>query len=151
MRPYRDTVLRPADRDAAFLAYGLMFLAPFLAGAPILAAAGVAFAPRNSDDAVARSHLRGQLRTIVQDLLLAAVGFVCGWAALLGGVLEVLNVGVSVSQAEPVRLAMPAAVVLGLAAVWAICWLIAVISLFLTPALGALRLASGRPAGKGRA
>ena len=59
-----------------------------------------------------------------------------------------LHVGVQAAQSEPVSVAMPTAAVIALALAWAVCWIIAVISLFVTPAIGAIRLASGRPARK---
>ena len=145
---YSERIVRPGDRGAAFIGYGLMFFAPFMAGAPVLVAAGIAFAHRGSDDPIARSHVRNQLRTIGQDLVLAVIGFLCGWAALLGGILEILHLGVQAAQSEPVRFAIPAVAVVSLALAWAVCWIIAVISLFVTPAIGAIRLASGRPARK---
>jgi uncharacterized membrane protein len=143
-------VMTHSDRGAAFVVYLIMFVSPFLVGAPMLLASGIAFARKGSADALSRSHFDYQLRTMGKDVVLEIVGAVCLWLAVFGGVATLAGEApahIMPSGFDPTRMGL---VSLGLLAVWLLCWAWAALSLFLTPALGALRLASGKPAMRGR-
>jgi hypothetical protein len=85
-----------------------------------------------------------------KDILLEIVGAICLWLALFGGLATLAGEApghIMPQGFDPDRMGL---ISLGLLAVWLICWAWAALSLFLTPALGALRLISGRPAMRGR-
>jgi uncharacterized membrane protein len=143
-------VVRHADRGAAFLVYAIMFVSPFLVGTPMLLAAAIAFARKGHADPVLRSHFNYQLATMGKDIVLEIVGGICLWLALFGGLATLAGEapGHLMPQGfDPERMGL---ISLCLVALWLLCWAWAALSLFLTPALGALRLARGRPAMRGR-
>lgn len=146
----RPNIARHADRGGAFLVYLIMFLSPFLVGAPMLVASGIAMARKGHADDLSRSHYDYQLRTMGKDILLEAVGGVCLWLGLFGGLAALAGeapLHIMPQSFQPERMGWLS---LALLAVWALCWAWAALSLFLTPAVGALRLARGRPAMRGR-
>lgn len=139
-----------ADRGAVFLVYLIMFVSPFLVGAPMLLATSIAFARRGSADALSASHFNYQLSTMGKDIVLEIVGAICLWLALFGGLATLAGEvpGHYMPQGfDPARMGM---FTLALLALWVICWAWAALSLFLTPAIGAIRLLHGRPALRGR-
>jgi uncharacterized membrane protein len=143
-------IVRHADRGAALLVYAIMFVSPFLVGAPMLLASGIAFAKKGHADPVLRSHFNYQLSTMGKDILLEIVGAICLWLALFGGLATLAGEApghIMPQGFDPDRMGL---ISLALLATWLICWAWAALSLFLTPALGALRLMSGRPAMRGR-
>lgn len=145
-----DEVMRHGDRGAAFLVYAIMFVSPFLVGAPMLLASGIALARKGSADPISRSHFNYQLSTMGKDILLEAVGAVCLWLAVFGGLATLAGEApahIMPRGFDPERMGL---ISLGLLLTWLLCWAWAALSLFLTPALGALRLMKGRPAMRGR-
>lgn len=139
-----------ADRSAVFLVYLIMFVSPFLVGAPMLLATSIAFARKGSADALSASHFNYQLATMGKDIVLEIVGAICLWLAVFGGLATLAGeapIHVMPQGFDPARAGLLS---LGLLAVWLLCWGWAAASLFLTPALGAMRLASGKPARRGR-
>mgnify|MGYP001553599301 CR=1 FL=1 len=73
-----------ADRGAVLLVYLIMFVSPFLVGAPMLLATSIAFARRGSADEISRSHFNYQLSTMGKDIVLEVVGAICLWLAVFG-------------------------------------------------------------------
>jgi uncharacterized membrane protein len=149
MRSHRQ-VIHHGHRGAAFLVYAIMFVSPFLVGAPMLLASAIAFAQKGHADPVLRSHFNYQLSTMGKDILLEIIGAICLWMALFGGLATLAGEapGHFMPQGfDPDRMGL---ISLGLLLTWLLCWAWAALSLFLTPALGAIRLASGRPAMRGR-
>ncbi len=143
-------VMKHGDRGAAFLVYAIMFVSPFLVGAPMLLATSIAFARKGSADPVSRSHFNYQLSTMGKDMLLELVGAICLWLAVFGGLATLAGEApghIMPQGFDPNRMGV---VSLALLLTWLVCWAWAALSLFLTPALGAIRLASGRPAMRGR-
>jgi uncharacterized membrane protein len=135
-----------ADRGAAFLVYVIMFISPFMVGAPMLLASSIAMARRGSADPVSASHFNYQLSTMGKDVLLEAIGAVCLWLAAFGGLATLAGeapIHVMPQSFNPMNMGL---ISLGLLLTWLLCWAWAALSLFLTPAFGALRLASGKPA-----
>lgn len=142
-------IIHHGDRGAALLVYAIMFVSPFLVGAPMLLASAIAFARKGHADPVLRSHFNYQLSTMGKDILLEIVGAICLWLALFGGLATLAGEapGIMPKGFDPDRMGL---ISLGLLATWLLCWAWAALSLFLTPALGAIRLMSGRPAMRGR-
>lgn len=139
-----------ADRGAVFLVYLIMFVSPFLVGAPMLLATSIAFARKGSADELSRSHFNYQINTMGKDIVLEILGAICLWLAVFGGLATLAGeapIHVMPASFQPERMGL---ISLGLLAVWAICWAWAAASLFLTPAIGAMRLASGKPARRRR-
>jgi uncharacterized membrane protein len=145
-----EHVMTHGDRGAAFLVYAIMFVSPLLVGAPMLLASTIALARKGSADPVSRSHFNYQLSTMGKDILLEIIGAVCLWMALFGGLATLAGevpAHIMPQGFDPERMGM---ISLGLLATWLLCWAWAALSLFLTPAFGAIRLMSGRPAMRGR-
>ena len=143
-------VMTHSDRGAALLVYVIMFVSPFMVGAPMLLASSIALMRKGSADPISRSHFEYQLSTMGKDALLEALGAVCLWLAAFGGIATLAGeapIHLMPTGFDPERMGL---VSLGLLLVWLICWAWAALSLFLTPAFGALRLASGRPALRAR-
>lgn len=139
-----------SDRGAAFLVYLIMFVSPFMVGAPMLLATGIAMARKGSADDLSRSHFNYQINTMGKDIVLEIVGAICLWLAVFGGLATLAGEApghLMPTTFQPERMGLFS---LGLLLVWLICWAWAALSLFLTPAVGALRLASGKPARRGR-
>ena len=71
-----DPIMATFDRGVALTAYGLLFVSPFLLGSTALGALGMAFAHRNDEHSLMRSHYRFQMRlfwTTVAALVIAAL------------------------------------------------------------------------------
>lgn len=143
-------VMRHGDRGAALLVYAIMFVSPFLVGAPMLLATGIAFAKKGHADPLLRSHFNYQLSTMGKDILLEVIGAICLWLALFGGLATLAGEApghIMPQGFDPDRMGL---ISLGLLLTWLLCWAWAALSLFLTPAIGAMRLIRGRPAMRGR-
>jgi len=142
-----------AERLAALVNYGLLIAAPFTLNSLGLLAMFIAYTRRGSADPVARSHFDFQIRRYWMDLLLVGLGFVCAAGALAAGFgagIEGTMAGFGV--ALPVRYD---AVHIGVGAIvlfvlWLALWAMGLLGLLFGSIYGALRLASGLPAGKTR-
>jgi uncharacterized membrane protein len=139
---------RPGDRIVALACYGLMIAAPFTAGALGLIAVGVAYVWRGRAEPLERSHFDFMIRRFWMDLILVGLGLIClsgalgaGFGALIGSVFG--PSGAAVETWEHIGIG---AIVL--AVLWAGLWAVGLGSLVLGSIRGAMRLASGRPAGK---
>lgn len=72
---HHDPFMATFDRGVALTVYVLMFISPFMLGAPALAGFGMAFAHREDPHTVIRSHYRFQMRlfwTVIICLVLGA-------------------------------------------------------------------------------
>jgi uncharacterized membrane protein len=141
-----EHIVRHGDRGAALLVYAIMFVSPFLVGAPMLLASTIALARRGGADPVLNSHFNYQLATMGKDIALEVIGAICLWLGMFGGLATLAGEApghIMPQGFDPERMGM---ISLGLIAIWLICWAWAFLSLFLTPAVGALRLMNGKPA-----
>ncbi len=143
--------IHPAERLAALVNYGLLIVAPFTLNSLGLLAMLIAYLRRGSADPVARSHFDFQIRRYWMDLVLVGLGFICASGALAAG----FGAAIEGSMAAfGVRLPMHYdAVHIGLGAVvllilWLALWAMGFLGLMLGSIFGAVRLASGLPAGK---
>jgi uncharacterized membrane protein len=80
------------DRNLAFVAYGLLFFACFLAGAPALGAVAIAYARRHDASALARSHHAYQIWVFWIGFGLALLMGASGLAAMFVAFTVVFNV-----------------------------------------------------------
>lgn len=141
----------PLERGAAMTSYALMFLAPFTLNALGLVAVAIGYARRGRADPITRSHYDHQIRRFWLDLMMVGLGFVCASGALaagFGAVLEAFLQGLGVAlpwSYDPVHIGLGA---IGLAMVWLLCWGVGFGGLMIGSVLGAMRLASGLPAGR---
>jgi uncharacterized membrane protein len=134
---------RPGDRIVALTCYGLMVAAPFTVGALGLIAVGVAYVWRPRAEALERSHFDRMIRNFWMDLILVGLGVVCAsgaFAAGFGALLASLF-----GNGEAVHIGIGAIV---LAVLWGALWLWGLGGLWVGSILGAMRLASGQPAGR---
>ncbi len=142
-----------AERLAALVNYGLLIAAPFTLNSLGLLAMFIAYTRRGSADPVAKSHFDFQIRRYWMDLLLVGLGFVCaagalgaGFGAAIEGGMAAFGVGLPVHY-DAVHIGIGAVVLLVL---WALLWAMGLLGLLFGSIYGALRLASGLPAGKRR-
>ena len=139
----------PVERVLALGCYGLLIAAPFTLGLLAFLAVLIAYWRRGAADAFVRSHYQRQIRSFWIDLIVVALGVACAVGALATGVGAVLF-GLS----EPTTTTpgtLPAT--LGAVALALVCGALllrGVGGLVVGSALGAIRLASGRPARKTR-
>jgi Predicted membrane protein len=144
-----------AARNLAFINYALLFAAVLFAGVPAIAAAVIAYAQRDEAPPRLASHFAFQIRVfwIAFAMAMAAA------ATFLGAMVKIAAAMFEVTRIEgwnspdvvrvdltQVTLDAPLVILLGLTALFAAVgglWLV------LAPALGAMRLASGRPMGHG--
>jgi len=136
-----------ANRAAALANYALMFFATFTLGILALLAVILAYARRGRVDALTRSHYDYQIRCFWQDLALIVAGFLCGWGAVASGIGALLKV-YGVTLPWGVTTGEAGWVAIGLALAWMILWIVGFFNLIVESAVGFLKLASGRPAGK---
>jgi uncharacterized membrane protein len=137
-----------AERAVAMINYGLFIAAPFTLGALALGAVLVAYARKGRADPVTKSHYERQIRAFWIDLVQVVLGFVCGWAAVAGGIGTLFAAtGVGRASLNEGRLEIWTLV---FAVLWAILWLKGFGGLMLGSLIGAYRLASGQPARKTR-
>ena len=153
MARYPAQAVHTAERLAALVNYGLLIAAPFTLNSLGLLAMAVAYARRGSADPVARSHFDSQIRRYWMDLLLVALGLVCaagalgaGFGAVIEGGMAAFGVGLP-ARSDAVHIGLGAVVLLAL---WGILWAVGLLGLLFGSIHGALRLASGLPAGRRR-
>ena len=145
--------IHPAERLAALVNYGLLIAAPFTLNSLGLLAMCIAYSRRGSADPVARSHFDFQIRRYWMDLVMVVLGFICAGGALAAGFGAAIEEGLAASG---VRLPMhydPGHIGLGaivLLVLWIGFWAYGLLGLLFGSLFGAVRLASGRPAGKRR-
>lgn len=141
----------PAERMAAMTNYALLIVAPFTLNALGLVAVAIGYARRGRADPLTRSHYDHQIRRFWLDLIMVGLGFICGSGALAAGfgalLLEVLHsVGLTLPWTyDPVHIGVGA---IGLLIAWLLCWAIGLGGLLIGSVVGAMRLASGLPAGR---
>ncbi len=70
-----DPYMATFDRGVALAAYGLLFLSPFMLGAPALAGMGMAYAHKNDAHSLMRSHYRFQIRIFWITVVCLVIGF----------------------------------------------------------------------------
>jgi uncharacterized membrane protein len=141
---------RPAgERLAAMTTYVMLIVAPFTLGALAILAILIAYARRGKAEPLARSHFDHQIRSFWADLIIVVVGFICGWGAIVAGIGAIVgDFGVKLpAHADASHVGLGA---IALALIWLLLWLWGIGGLVLGSVFGALRLASGRPAGKTR-
>jgi uncharacterized membrane protein len=135
-----------ADRALALATYGMLIAAPFTLGLLALLAIIIAYLRRGGAEPLARGHYERQIRSFWMDLIVLAIGFICGWGALGAGIGAALAAsGLPVGNWNPVHIGVGAIV---LALIWLGTWALGLGGLVLGSIFGAMRLASGRPAGK---
>ncbi len=141
-----------AERLAAMVNYGLLIAAPFTLNSLGILAMFIAYLRRGSADPVARSHFDFQIRRYWTDLLLVVLGFLCaagalaaGFGAGIGGGLAAF--GVDVPRGDLMHAGLVGMVLL---VMWGVLWAMGLLGLLFGSIFGALRLASGRPAGRTR-
>jgi uncharacterized membrane protein len=69
-----DPFMATFDRGVALAAYGLLFLSPFMLGAPAIAGFGMAYAHKNDSHSLMRSHYRFQIRIFWTTLVCLVIG-----------------------------------------------------------------------------
>ncbi len=141
------------DRNLALLNYGLLFSSIFFAGIPALIAVIIAYSQRGEAAAAVRSHHDFQIRIFWVAFVLTMAAAACGLGALLIGISEVVQFGLSqgfhnwegvVIDLDDIRIdASVIVLVVGaiLLSLLTAIWLIA------APAFGFVRLASERGIG----
>ncbi len=136
-----------SHRAGAMLNYGLMFFATFTFGLLSPLALILAYARRKGADPISRSHYDHQIKSFWQDIILIVVGAACGYGAIALGIGTLLGIsgvnlpgGVSGGQAGMLAI--------GLALAWGVLWIWGFLNLIIDSAVGFMKLASGKPAGK---
>jgi uncharacterized membrane protein len=79
--PHHDPFMATFDRGVALTAYGLLFISPFMLGAPALAGMGMAYAHRDDAHSLMRSHYRFQIRIFWTTLLCLVLGVALAFGA----------------------------------------------------------------------
>jgi uncharacterized membrane protein len=138
-----------ADRALAMATYGMLIAAPFTLGLLAMLAIVIAYIRRGRAEPVAKSHFERQIRSFWLDVIVLAIGFICGWGALGAGIGAALAAsGIPMpGNWSPAPIGI-GAIVLGL--IWLGTWGLGLGGFFIGSIFGAMRLASGRPAGKSR-
>ena len=145
-----------ADRNLAYLVYGLLFFSVFFAGAPALVAIAIAYARRGDVSPLVASHHRFQIVIFWVAMVLAMVAGLCVLGAL-GSLIANLARSVSHERSwsldsfslEVSDLHLPVATItFGVGAM--IATLLTGFWLVIASVFGALRLASGRAIGQSR-
>lgn len=136
-----------ADRALALATYGMLIAAPFTLGLLAMLAIVIAYTRRGRAEPVARSHFERQIRSFWMDVIVLAIGFICGWGALGAGIGAALAASgfPMPGNWSPAPIGL-GAIVLGL--IWLGTWGLGLGGLVVGSIFGAMRLASGRPAGK---
>lgn len=79
------------DRNLALLAYGLLFFAIFFAGVPAVIAVLIAYSRRGLVDRAIASHHRFQITIFWVGFALTALAAICGVAAVIAAVIEMIK------------------------------------------------------------
>ena len=90
-----DPFMAGFDRGVALTAYGLLFISPFMLGAPALAGFAMAFTHKDDAHSLMRSHYRFQIRifwTTVVCLVIGVALAVGAGGAFIGGAYHFLRV-----------------------------------------------------------
>ncbi len=69
-----DPFMATFDRGVALTAYGLLFVSPFMLGAPALAGMGMAYAHKDDAHSLMRSHYRFQIRIFWTTVVCLVIG-----------------------------------------------------------------------------
>ena len=69
-----DPFMAGFDRGVALTAYGLLFISPFMLGAPALAGFGMAFTHKDDAHSLMRSHNRFQIRIFWTTVVCLVIG-----------------------------------------------------------------------------
>lgn len=69
-----DPFMATFDRGVALTAYGLLFLSPFMLGAPAIAGFALAYAHKDEAHSLMRSHYRFQIRIFWTTLVCLVIG-----------------------------------------------------------------------------
>jgi uncharacterized membrane protein len=69
-----DPFMATFDKGVALTAYGLLFVSPFMLGAPALVGMGLAFAHRDDPHSLTRSHYRFQVRIFWTTVVCLVLG-----------------------------------------------------------------------------
>lgn len=143
----------PLERMAAMTNYALMIVAPFTLNLLGLLAVAIGYARRGHADPITRTHYDHQIRRFWLDLMMVGLGFICGsgalaagFGAVFGDVLQSIGVKLPWSY-DPVHIGLGA---IGLFVAWLFLWAWGLGGLLIGSVIGAMRLASGLPAGKVR-
>lgn len=146
------------DRNLAFVAYGLLFFACFLAGAPALGAVALAYARRHDASALARSHHSYQIWVFWIGFGLALLMGASGLAAMFIAFTVVFGVATDGSPSPDMeaffhefmtRAAESTIIPMCLMASF-ILFIITAVWLVGASGYGFIRLASGKPMGQMR-
>jgi uncharacterized membrane protein len=89
-----DPVMQTFDRGVALAAYGLLFISPFMFGAPAIAGLGMAYAHKDDAHSLIRSHYRFQIRIFWTTLVCLVIGIalaVGGGGLALGAAYHLLR------------------------------------------------------------
>ena len=145
----RRSISHSVGRAGALANYVLMFLATFTVGLLSPLALVIAYWRRGGADPIARSHYDHQIAEFWKDILLIVAGGVCGFMALAGGIGTLVGIG-GFRLPGGMTFMQTGTATLALAAIWAVLWIWGFLNLIIGSALGFMRLASGKPAGKTR-
>ena len=145
----RRSISHSVGRAGALANYVLMFLATFTVGLLSPLALVIAYWRRGGADPIARSHYDHQIAEFWKDIVLIVAGAVCGFLALAGGLGTLVGMG-GLRLPWGVSFMQTGSMTLILAAIWVVLWIWGFLNLIIGSALGFIRLASGRPAGKTR-
>lgn len=145
-----------ADRNLAYLVYGLLFFSLFFAGAPALVALVIAYSRRSDVSPLIASHHRFQITIFWVALVIGLVGGISLLASigtLIANIVHSVSDGGSISlntfSLEVKDVHMPVATVT-FAAIALIATLLTGFWMVLASMFGALRLASGLRMGQSR-
>lgn len=144
------------DRNLAFVAYGLLFFACFLAGAPALGAVAIAYARRHDASALARSHHAYQIWVFWIGFGCALLMGASGLAAMFVAFTVVFGVATDGSPSASMEsffnefIARAAdSTIIPMCLVACLCmFIVTALWLVAASAYGFIRLASGKPMGQ---
>jgi hypothetical protein len=139
------------DRGVGLAAYGLLFVSPFMLGAPAIAGLGLAYAHKDDAHSLMRSHYRFQIRIFWTTLVCLVIGValaVGGGGLALGGLYHLVRQSLPTLglPAVPVGLSGDVAaeenglLIAGLAFVVG-----SLVYILIAPLYGLIKLLAGRP------
>jgi uncharacterized membrane protein len=150
------TAMEPAEEAAqnmAMLGYALLFASIFFAGFPALIAVVIAYSHKDAAERLVASHFEFQIRIFWIAFVLTLAAAAAGLAGVIGGLGEVIGMasisGLDHLQTVQIRLhdITIGARVLGLIAFAVLLTVASSLWLLCAPAVGFIRLASGRAMG----